>query len=211
MPRRISTDSPPPPSTPSAPLANRIFAGRLWIGLAVVGVAAFVVRPRHLFENDQRLLVPLSLGLILLGLAVRTWAGGCAGLHTRTARIEAPQLVTSGPFAYVRNPIYLASVILGLGMVLLIGDPFLFALYLAVFAFLYGFIVPAEERFLRNKFGDSYDAYCRNVPRILPRSKPWPGRQPGGFDPRALWGEARLGLVLAGIYGGLQVAAWLRA
>ncbi len=207
MPDRIPNE---PPAAPAAPLANRIFARRLWIGLAAVGLAACVVQPHRLFAQHQRVLVPLSLGMILVGLALRTWAGGCAGLHTRTARIEAPRLVTGGPFAYVRNPIYLASVVLGLGMVLLIGDPFLFALYLAVFAFLYGFIVPAEERYLRTKFGGSYEEYCRNVPRVLPRLRPWPGRQPSGFEPRALWGEARLGLILAGIYGGLHFAAWLR-
>lgn len=202
-----------PPSSshpPARPLAHRIFANRLWVGLAAVGIAVFVVRPHRLFSEYRNVLAPLSVGLILLGLALRAWAGGCAGLHTRTASIEAPRLVTGGPFAHVRNPIYLASVILGLGMVMLIGDPFLSFLYIAVFIFLYGFIVPAEERFLRSKFNGAYEAYCRSVPRVLPRLSAWPESEPAGFDPRALWGEARLGLILAAIYGGLHLAAWLR-
>ena len=176
----------------------------------MVGGAALIVRPRPLFGEYQMAGIVISLGLIVLGLALRTWAGGCAGEHTREATIEAPRLVTGGPFAYVRNPIYLASVVLGLGMVLLIGDPMLLAPYIAVFVFLYGAIVPAEEEFLRNKFGAAYEHYSAHVPRAWPRWTPWAGAEPARFDPRALLGELRLGLVLAGIYALLQFAAWLR-
>ena len=182
----------------------------MWVGLAVVAFAALVVRPRAIFGEYQTAGTAGSIALILLGLALRAWAGGCAGGHTRTATIEAPRLVTGGPFALVRNPIYLASVILGLGMVALIGDPWLLALYVGVFVFLYGAIVPAEESFLRGKFGAQYERYCAHVPRALPRLRPWKDAEPPGFDPRALIGEARLGLVLAGIYALLRAAAWLR-
>lgn len=189
---------------------QRVFAHRLWIGLGVVAAAALIVRPRPLFGEYQTVGMLGSLVLIVLGLALRTWAGGCAGEHTRDATIHAPRLVTGGPFAYVRNPIYLASVVLGLGMVLLVGDPSLFALYVAVFAFLYGAIVPAEEEFLRTKFGPAYERYCAHVPRAWPRWRPWPDAEPARFQPRALLGELRLGIVLAGIYGLLRLAAWLR-
>ena len=165
-------------SEQSPTFRQRVFGNRLWIGLAAVGVAALIVRPRALFGEYHAIGVTSSVALIVLGLALRTWAGGCAGDHTRDATIAAPRLVTGGPFAYVRNPIYLASVVLGLGMVLLIGDPSLFALYLAVFAFLYGAIVPAEEEFLRSKFGPAYERYCAHVPRA------WPGGEPGGCRAR---------------------------
>ena len=172
--------------------------------------AALIVRPRPLFGEYQAAGVVVSLALIVLGLAVRTWAGGCAGEHTREATIEAPRLVTGGPFAYVRNPIYLASVVLGLGMVLLIGDPWLLLPYIGVFVFLYGAIVPAEEEFLRNKFGAAYEHYSAHVPRVWPRRRAWVEAERARFDRRALLGELRLGLVLAGIYALLQFTAWLR-
>jgi protein-S-isoprenylcysteine O-methyltransferase Ste14 len=177
----------------------------------VVACAALFVRPRPIFGRYQTAGVIGSLTLIVLGLALRAWAGGCAGEHTRNSTIEAPRLVTGGPFSFVRNPIYLASVILGFGMVALVGDPWLLGLYFGVFVFLYGFIVPAEEKFLRERFGEAYERYCARVPRALPRWSAWKEAQPQPFDRRALLGEARLGLVLVAIYALLRAAAWFRA
>jgi protein-S-isoprenylcysteine O-methyltransferase Ste14 len=201
-----------PFSTPphSSDLRHRIFGHRLWIGLAVVGFAALVVKPRAIFGVYQPTGIAASIALIALGLGLRAWAGGCAGAHTRLATIEAPRLVTGGPFAYVRNPIYLASVVLGLGMVALIGDPWLLVFYVGVFALLYGAIVPAEEKFLREKFGEEYVRYCTHVPRVLPRLRAWKGATPAPFNPRAALGEIRLAFILVGIYGLLYGSAWLR-
>jgi protein-S-isoprenylcysteine O-methyltransferase Ste14 len=183
-----------------------VFPRRLWVGLLVVGLAAFLVEPRALPWPWQA----ASLALVLLGLAGRAWAAGCAGRHTREARIEAPRLVTGGPFAHVRNPIYLASILLGFGMVGLVGDPWLLALHLGVCVLLYAGIVPAEEQFLREKFGRDYLRYCAHVPRLWPRMRAWEGAQPADYDGRAWLDQARLALILAAIYAGLHGAAWLR-
>ncbi len=194
----------------SSRISRLIFSHRLHVGLAVVLFAACFVRPRNLFGAWKAVGIGASLALVLIGLALRAWAGGCAGAHTRNATIEAPRLITGGPFAYVRNPIYLASIVLGLGMVGLIGDPWMLAFYVGVFVFLYSAIVPAEEKFLRNAFPEDYARYCENVPRIVPRITPWPDASPVRFDRSALIGEARLGVVLVFIYAILHAAAWLR-
>lgn len=190
-----------------ARLGHLVFPRRLWIGLAVVGLAAFVVEPRLMFGRPQAL---GSLALVIAGLLGRAWAAGCAGRHTREARIEAPTLVTGGPYAHVRNPIYLASIVLGFGMVGLVGDPWLLALHVGVCVLLYAAIVPAEERFLAEKFGAEYERYRANVPRLWPRWSAWPEAKPATFAPRALLDQVWLGFVLAGIYAGLHLAAWLR-
>ena len=195
----------------SSALAPRIFAHRLHIGLAVVLLAGFVVRPRNVFGSHAAPGFGVSLALVFAGLALRAWAGGTAGMHTRRATIEAPRLVTGGPFAYVRNPIYLASIVLGLGMVGLLGDPWMLAIYVAVFVFLYTAIVPAEEAFLRRVFPEEFARYCEHVPRMIPRLRAWKGAAPATFDRAAIIGEARLGAVLAGIYAFMRLAAWLRA
>ena len=192
-------------------LSRAIFSHRLHVGLGFVLLGALVVRPRNIFGDHQVLGVTMSLALVLLGLAVRAWASGCAGAHTRKATIEAPRLITGGPYAYVRNPIYLASIILGLGMVGLLGDPWMFALYVAVFVFLYTAIVPAEEAFLRRTFPEEFARYCTHVPRLFPKWRPWREAQPVEFEWSALAGEARLGVVLLGIYCFMRLAAWLRA
>ena len=193
-----------------AAVGARIFQHRLHVGLAAVALAAFVYRPRNFFGAHVIAGVIVSLLLVLAGLLLRAWAAGCAGGHTRLATIEAPRLSTGGPFAYVRNPIYLASVILGIGMVGLLGDPWMLALCIGVFVFLYTAIVPAEERFLRGQFGAAYERYCAHVPRLLPRLRPWPEAEPRPFDRAATVGDARLALILVAIYAGLRGAAWLR-
>ena len=147
---------------------------------------------------------------MLLGLGVRAWAAGCAGRHTREAQIEAPALITGGPFAFVRNPIYLASILLGFGMVILVGDPWLLGMHIGVCILLYAAIVPAEESFLRQRFGAQYEEYCQAVPRFWPRLLPWSGSTKCGWDWRALLDQMRLGLILSAIYTGLHLAAWLR-
>ncbi len=193
-----------------AALGVRIFHRRLHVGLAAVLLAAFVFRPRNFFGAHETAGSVVSLILVLAGLALRAWAAGCAGGHTRRATIEAPRLATGGPFAHVRNPIYLASIILGLGMVGLLGDPWMLGLYIAVFVFLYTAIVPAEERFLLSEFGEAYARYCANVPRLLPRLRRWPEAERRPFDRAAILGEARLALILVAIYAGLRTAAALR-
>lgn len=190
-----------------ARLGRVVFPRRLWIGLAVVVLAGFLVRPRMIFGWSGTI---GSLGLIVTGLLVRAWAAGCAGRHTREARITAPALITGGPYAHVRNPIYLASIVLGFGMVGLIGDAWLLAMHMAVCVLLYAAIVPAEEEFLREKFGAEYAHYCMHVPRLWPRWRRWPEARSVRCDPRALVDQLRLGLVLVAIYAGLHFAAWLR-
>ena len=193
-----------------AAIGVRIFHRRLHVGLIAVLFAALVYRPRDFFGAHATSGMLVSLGLVLAGLALRAWGAGCAGGHTRRATIEAPRLATGGPFAHVRNPIYLASVILGVGMVGLLADPWMLALCVTVFVFLYTAIVPAEERFLRGQFGDAYARYCAQVPRLLPRLRPWAEAEQRPFDPAAILDEARLALLLIAIYAGLRGAAWLR-
>jgi protein-S-isoprenylcysteine O-methyltransferase Ste14 len=180
------------------------------VGLAVVAAMALCIRPRPIFGRHQALGTLLSLALVVLGLAGRAWAAGCAGRHTRLARIEAPRLITGGPYAWVRNPIYLASIFLGLGMVGLLGDPWMLVPYVAVFLFLYVSIVPAEEEFLAAQFGESYARYRANVPRFLPRLLAWREAERVPFDATAFLYEARLGLALAAIYAVMRGAAWWR-
>jgi len=177
------------------------------MGVAVLIFAAGQVRPRVIFGGGGAV---GCLGLILLGLAIRAWASGCAGKHTWEAKIEAPRLTTGGPYAYVRNPIYLGCVPLGLGFAGILGDPWLLGLHLAVCVLLYAVIVPAEEEFLRGKFGEAYARYAAAVPRIWPRGRPWPEAEPARWETSALLDQLRLAGWLVALGGGFHLAALLR-
>jgi len=84
-------------------------------------------------------------------------------------RVYAEDLVTEGLYSHCRNPMYVGNVLILCGIALacntwtcvLIAVPFCVFIYVAIIA--------AEENFLRNKFGAAFDAYCRDVPRWLPR------------------------------------------
>jgi protein-S-isoprenylcysteine O-methyltransferase Ste14 len=209
MPEPFAAPATASPGSPKG-LARRIFSNRLAIGLIFVAIGACIARPHTLWGEHQVLGIVGSALLVTAGMGLRYWAAGSAGTHTHSAEIEGPRLATGGPYAFVRNPIYLGSMVLGLGMVGLIGDARLIPLYIAAFAFLYAFLVPAEERFLQEKFGRAYDTYRAAVPRIIPRCTAWPGKTNGRFHWKAARGELHLLAVLAAIYGFLQLGAWTR-
>ncbi len=78
-------------------------------------------------------------------------------------------LVVGGVFRYVRNPGYVAVVSLVVGQGLLFGTPAI-VLYAAMLALAFHvFVLLYEEPTLRQQFGAQYEAYCRTVPRWIPR------------------------------------------
>jgi protein-S-isoprenylcysteine O-methyltransferase Ste14 len=199
---------------PAAGFASRLrglfFSRRLEIGLLAVIPAAFLVRPGGMFGAYWLLGEVLSALLLLCGIALRAWAGGCAGGHTGESQIQAPRLATGGIYAHVRNPIYLGTILIGLGMVGLIGDLRLLPLCLFTFALLYIMIVPAEEKFLRATFGAEYEAYCQAVPRWIPRPARWKQNRRAAFHWGVIAAEARLAAILIVVFGLIKCAAYLK-
>src|ERR1700751_3217164 len=179
-------------------LGRKFFANRLLFGLIIAFLAAIFIRIQRPW-NDWPIWRVLSAVLVLLGLGIRALADGFAGRHTRTEQIEAPRLSTGGPYSLVRNPIYIGSMVIGLGMVGLLASWIALIPYLAVFAIFYFAVIPAEEQFLRRTFGRQYEEYCQNVSRTLPRLTPWPGAEKTGFDWKPAIGEWRVALAIAAI------------
>ena len=88
--------------------------------------------------------------------------------------LDAPRrLVVAGPYRYVRNPMYVAGVLVLLGQAALYGAASLLW-YAAAFALVtHLFVVGYEERTLRRRFGADYDAYRAAVGRWVPRLRPY--------------------------------------
>jgi protein-S-isoprenylcysteine O-methyltransferase Ste14 len=167
-------------------LGNMLFRYRSYIPipffLAVVIFARF----------DPWLLVTGIL--VVLGGEVLRYAGvGYAGYATRTTTVGASQLVTAGPFAHVRNPLYVGNILLGLGFTLGAGGlyPWLPLGYLAITGVYYYFIVRAEEYFLADKFGDEYATYRAHIPRFLPRLTAWKDHSQHKWQNRIAWRSER--------------------
>jgi protein-S-isoprenylcysteine O-methyltransferase Ste14 len=90
--------------------------------------------------------------------------------HGTPAPVAPPQhLVVGGPYRYTRNPAYVAVTAMIVGQGLFFGSPAVL-LYAAIVALVFhAFVVVYEEPTLRRTFGDEYEAYCRAVPRWIPR------------------------------------------
>ncbi len=129
-----------------------------------------------------------GLGFMLAGEAIRMWGVAHAGGATRTRNVGAPDLVTSGPFAYTRNPLYMGNTLIYLGVVFLAGGHLLWiVIALGFCALQYGLIVSLEEETLERLFGFEYEFYRREVPRWKLRLTPWRWSLPRSPDWKDAW------------------------
>lgn len=100
---------------------------------------------------------------IVAGLLIRALASG----HVR--KNEA--LATSGPYAYTRNPLYLGSLLIGIGFAVAARSWWVGVVLVVMFFAIYLPVIRDEESFLRQKFPE-FEEYARRVPRMLPRIVP---------------------------------------
>ena len=117
-----------------------------------------------------------GVAFIVFGELIRLSAVRYAGGRTRTTKVGANSLCTSGPYSRTRNPLYIGNVFIYSGMVLLSGGMYMFQLLAVVilyFIFQYSMIISLEEETLSTVFGQDYSKYKRNVPRIIPLIIPW--------------------------------------
>ncbi|HEX9615671.1 MAG TPA: isoprenylcysteine carboxylmethyltransferase family protein [Bacteroidota bacterium] len=120
------------------------------------------------------------------GEGMRFWGVAYAGPLTRvTGGVGAPALIVAGPFALVRNPLYVGNILLyfGVGIMANALTPWLALGTVAYFVTQYAAIVWLEEEFLQKHFGARFDEYRKAVPRFVPRLSPWPEGKASGQEP----------------------------
>lgn len=147
--------------------------------LLVPGTVAVFVPQRIIARAG---VAPAADGLILAllggiatttGLALYSWCLWDFAVKGRgtPAPIDAPKsLVVSGPYRWVRNPMYVAVLVFIFGQAMIYGARAVALYALAVWAFFCVFVMLYEEPTLRRRFGTDYDAYCSRVGRWLPRA-----------------------------------------
>lgn len=124
-------------------------------------------------------LLVLGLGVAAVGEGVRLWASG----HIEKTR----SLATGGPYAHCRNPLYLGSVLMGLGAATAAASPWVVLAVAIYFAAFYPSVMRSEADFLRQKFPDEYAVWSRDVPLFLPRMMPG-----GPRESRFSWGRVAM-------------------
>ncbi len=82
---------------------------------------------------------------------------------------EAEFLSTVGPYAYVRNPMYLGNLLIGLALCLAISEWYAYAFFILSYIFIYSLVIPYEEEYLQNRFGERYMDYRAHTGRLIPR------------------------------------------
>ncbi|MDP3976227.1 MAG: isoprenylcysteine carboxylmethyltransferase family protein [bacterium] len=122
------------------------------------------------FMNFQSLWSIIVGGFfILFGLIFRCWATANYYKHQlRVLELRAQrQLVTSGPFHYTRNPLYVGIMALWLGAVLIFGTVVGALLVITLYVFIDVWLRFFEEKDLEKKFGNEYRDYVKAAPRWL--------------------------------------------
>jgi protein-S-isoprenylcysteine O-methyltransferase Ste14 len=139
------------------------------------GVFALYI-PLRLLHNGPRLdigmLSFLAIPLWLMGSVIILrcfWDFTFRGRGTPVPADPPKELVVTGFYRYVRNPIYVGVILIFLGHFLWFGYWSLLTYTLLSFLGVHLFIVLYEEPALKKKFGASYEEYLKNVPRWIPR------------------------------------------
>ncbi len=139
------------------PYSDAVAKLRVPCGFAIVLAFAIFSRPD---ATSMMWGMPVSLA----GLALRAWAAGCLRKDSR--------LATFGPYAYLRNPLYVGTLLVAAGLAIASRSIALGALFAAVFFLIYLPAIQLEEQHLRDLFPE-FDTYAANVRALLPRLTPW--------------------------------------
>lgn len=155
-------------------IGNFFFKYRNWLFI-ILYLLLFVPSPLLFTEQafgKHYYLVPLVAGLLITvtGQLIRGATIGLAYIIRggKEGKVYAEELVTTGIFHHCRNPLYVGNILMLMGVGILSNSLLYVVLVMPLFLLIYQAIVLAEENFLRNKFGRSFDHYCSRVHRWLP-------------------------------------------
>ena len=144
-----------------------------------------------LFIYAEPGVVSATFGLLLVtfGELIRIYSVAFIGAISRTRKNRTGgRLIKEGPFAYVRNPLYVGNFFITLGIAVYGARTGIILLAVILFAIQYFFIVQYEESLLKETFGEEYDQYCAEVPPFIPRRTlaidqlQWPGSFSGALQ-----------------------------
>ena len=171
------------------------------------GVLAALLSKTAMMSIGPAFNVVLVVGILCAGIGawLRTWGSAYLGTDVmRDTALRAEGVVADGPYRHLRNPLYLGAWIHTLALALLM--PASGAVFTIVV--LIGFqmrLILGEETFLAGKQGESYRAYCAQVPRLWPSFRP--RISASGARPR--WAQAALAeIFMWGVTVSFAVLGW---
>ena len=164
----------------------------------VIIMTAFVSHFHQWNETNRyldNLLDFLGLMLILNGTYIRMAARG----HKKASSALGKELVMTGPYSFVRNPMYLGTFLIGSGFILILWPWWTWPIFVGLFYLRFHRQMIQEEEHLKKLFGAEYQAYLEKVPRFFPTFdklrrvkvyETFPWKEAWTTKETALWGWA---------------------
>jgi protein-S-isoprenylcysteine O-methyltransferase Ste14 len=136
-----------------------------WRGLPLAAMMIFALFSTVGDVERDSVVLPIGLTVFLMGALLRFWSQ----LHLHQRLRLSKTLTTTGPYAWVRNPMYLGNIAVLTGLCIF-SEVVYFAPFVAAFAFaIYALTVKSEEADLLRKYGPEYEDYMSRVPRWVPQ------------------------------------------
>ena len=166
------------------PVPRWVYQFRTYFASAPLCFALFC--SYHEFEVDL-IIWPLGLVIVLTGLSLRIWAQ--QHLHYRLKVHK--RLTATGPYRFIRNPLYLGNCLICVGATVLSELFWMVPLTLLWCLGLYSLVIRYEEAHLLFKYGKAYGRYLEQVPRWVPRAVSFRNLQvTNHYFIKAVWTEA---------------------
>lgn len=144
------------PQPKKAPWTWNRIARRIRVPLGFLFAAFYLWRARPSWQS-----IAAGVAVACIGLLIRALASG----QVKKDR----ELTTTGPYAYVRNPLYLGSILLGIGFAIAARDLWIGVVLVLYFVLVYVPVIRGEQTYLRSTF-PGYAEYTRQVPSLVPRT-----------------------------------------
>ncbi len=127
------------------------------IGIILVSVFCFETSPNLMFPYASN----LAISLILLGLATRMFASGFV--------LKNKELSTTGPYAFMRHPLYTGNIMILIGLCLINGFFWSFVIAFIFLWFYYPAAIEYEDRKLKSLFPDTWEEWASITPALIPK------------------------------------------
>jgi protein-S-isoprenylcysteine O-methyltransferase Ste14 len=170
----------------------------LWLGFELGGLGISSA-------TGIRTATALAILIAAAAAAVRVWGTAYLGTGTvNNTEMKAGAVMADGPYRYVRNPLYLGTWLMVAAISVLMPPTGALVTMVLLTVFLLRLIL-GEEAFLNTQLGESYSAYRKAVPRLIPSLRP---RVAAGAQ-RPNWGRALLGEVMPlGVLVSFAALSW---
>jgi protein-S-isoprenylcysteine O-methyltransferase Ste14 len=165
------------------------FSAQHWILRKLSKYRGFFYVPPFIFMvftfykecEDDSIIWPLVITIIFVGALIRLWATKHIGRRMPWMKRKGKKLVRTGPYAIVRNPLYIGNIIIASGLSIFSELIWMIPILIFYLFILYHLVVLYEEKKLLVRWGDKYQAYLIEVPRWIPRLREFNKCKAKGF------------------------------